>query len=337
MAFQILSLSGGGYLGLYTVTVLAELEKQFGAPIAAHFDLLAGTSVGGIIALGLAAERPASEIKKAFEENGFKIFSHRPAPTTRLGEWRDLARSFNSSKYDGIALRETIEAVVGNDMLIGDLLHPVIVPAVNLTKGKPQIFKTAHHETFKRDHHLRVADVGLATSAAPTYFPVAEIGDELFADGGLYANSPDLLALHEAEHFFGVAASDVRILSIGTTTTQFSFSHVGSRQLGIFGWGRRLAQTMISSQQMDVGYILQHKLQDRYVRIDEVQSKEQERDLGLDVATSNAQKTIRGVASGSVQTALNLPMLQQILGYNAPVPQFYYGRRTDHGNDGKGR
>ena len=79
MAFQILCLSGGGYLGLYTASVLAELENQLGGPIAAYFDLLAGTSVGGIIALGLAAETPASDIKESFESNGSRIFSLKPS------------------------------------------------------------------------------------------------------------------------------------------------------------------------------------------------------------------------------------------------------------------
>jgi patatin-like phospholipase/acyl hydrolase len=80
--FNILSLSGGGFLGLYTVSVLAGLEEVVGGPIARHFDLLAGTSVGGIIALGLAAEIPAHTIKEAFEQNGTAIFSGRPAPSS---------------------------------------------------------------------------------------------------------------------------------------------------------------------------------------------------------------------------------------------------------------
>ncbi len=324
MAFQILSLSGGGYLGLYTATVLADLERQVGRPLASCFDLLAGTSVGGIIALGLAAEHPADDIKGAFERNGTRIFSNRPAPTTKLSEWRDFLRSLFSSKYDGVALRETIVEIVGEDTIIGDLKHPVMVPVVNLTKGRPQVFKTDHHPTFKRDHRLKVVDVALATGAAPTYFPVAEIGDELFADGGLYGNSPDLMALHEAEHFFKIPAEEVRILSIGTTTSQFSFSHVGDRRLGLYGWRRRLAQTMISAQQADVGYIVGHRLGDRYLRIDHVQSKEQERDLGLDVATEDAQKTIRGMASGSYQAVLNAPMLEAMLSQYAPTPRFYY-------------
>src|SRR5277367_2880466 len=75
---------------------------------------------------------------------------------------------------------------------IGDLKHPCIVPTVCLTKGGPQIFKTDHHADFSRDHRLKAVDVALATSAAPSYFPIAEIDDGLYADGGLYANSPDL-------------------------------------------------------------------------------------------------------------------------------------------------
>jgi len=83
--FHVLSLSGGGFFGLYSVSVLAAIEKEAGRPLARNFDLLAGTSVGGIIALGLAAEVPAAEIKSAFERNGTAIFSERPAPTTRWG------------------------------------------------------------------------------------------------------------------------------------------------------------------------------------------------------------------------------------------------------------
>ena len=68
MPIQILSLSGGGYLGLYTAAVLAAIEERIKAPLATRFDLIAGTSVGGIIALGIANEVPAADIKKAFEE-----------------------------------------------------------------------------------------------------------------------------------------------------------------------------------------------------------------------------------------------------------------------------
>lgn len=326
MSFQILSLSGGGFLGLYSAAVLAELERTTGRPIASSCNLLAGTSVGGIVALGLAAGKAASEIQSAFEIHGQQIFSKRPPPTTSLGVFRDVIRSAFSSKYAAAALRETIEAIVGRDTRIGELHHPVMVPAVNLTKGKPQVFKTPHHPDFRLDLNLRVVDVALATSAAPTYFPLAEIGDSLFADGGLYANSPDILALHEATHFFKADEGSVRILSIGTTTAQFSFGHSKTRNFGIAHWfrGQRLTQVIIASQQKSVDDMLRHRLAERYVRLDTTQSKEQERMLGLDVATNEAQKTIRALASATVQENINKPMLQEMLKHQAQAPKYYY-------------
>jgi patatin-like phospholipase/acyl hydrolase len=305
--------------------VLAELEKLAGGAVARHFDLVAGTSVGGILALGLAAEIPAVDMKAAFERRGTDIFSRRPVPRSGLGKLWDLTRSALTPKYGAAALRATIEEFLGAERLLGDLPHRVIVPAVNLTKGKPQVFKTPHHETFKRDLHLRAVDVAMATSAAPTFFPIAEIGDELFADGGLYANSPDILALHEATHFLGADPGAISVLSVGTTTSQFSFSHVGGLRLGIIPWmkGQKLVQVILSSQQASVDYMLRHRLGDRYVRVDELQSKEQERELALDVATEDAQRTIRALAEASVRYLVNNPVLQAMLAQRASPPKFF--------------
>jgi patatin-like phospholipase/acyl hydrolase len=123
MPFQILSLSGGGFLGLYTITVLADLEERIGAPIASKFDLIAGTSVGGIIAIGLANEVPAATIKAAFEVQGPSIFSDRPPPKTAVGKAWDVMRSALTPKYKSSALRRTIVQIIGAETLIGDLKH----------------------------------------------------------------------------------------------------------------------------------------------------------------------------------------------------------------------
>jgi len=326
MPFQILSLSGGGYLGLYTIAVLTDLEERVGAPLASRFDLIAGTSVGGIIAIGIAGEVPAARIKEAFERDGARIFSGRKPPATTLAKLADVCRSLLSPKYDPGPLRATIVDIIGPDSLIGHLKHPCIVPTVCLTKGGPQIFKTDHHPDFSRDHRLKAVDVALATSAAPSYFPISEIDDGLYADGGLYANSPDLIAIHEAEHFFDVPLDDIRLLSIGTTTSKFSFAHGAGTRFGILNWaiGQRLVQAMISSQQQIVDNVARHRLGSRYVRLDMEQSREQEQALSLDSAHPDAQKTIRAMAAVTIQAAANNTGLSTILSHISAPPKFYH-------------
>lgn len=323
--FQILALSGGGFLGLYTATVLAELEASIGRPIAESFDLIAGTSVGGIIALGLAAQVPARDIKIAFENNGKRIFSNRQVPNSMLGTLRDIARFAFEPKYTGTALRETIQQIVGVEKKIGELQHRVIVPAVNVTKGEVQLFKTPHHPDFSRDLKLKLTDVALATSAAPTYFPLAEVGDWLFADGGLYANSPDILALHEAEHFLGASLDQIHVLSIGTTTARYSFAHQDGNALGAYHWlsNQRLTSVMLAAQQQSVHFMMKHRLGQRYIRLDHDQSKAQARHLALDVATVAAQRTIRGLAMSTVQNAIGDEAIKALLGHKALPPKFF--------------
>jgi patatin-like phospholipase/acyl hydrolase len=252
LAFQILSLSGGGYLGLYTACVLAELESSAARPLASCFDLIAGTSIGGIIALGLAKGTSAEAIRDSFINEGPKIFSVKPPPQTLVTKRWSLRVNATRAKYLSGALRRTIESIVGKDSKIGDLNHRVMIPTVNLTKGSPQVFKTDHHPTFVRDWKVPIVDVALATSAAPTFFPLHRIGGELFADGGLYANSPDELALHEAEYFLDQPRSGISVLSIGTTTAKFSFSNSAETDLGWMGWmdNQRLPRVMIASQQL---------------------------------------------------------------------------------------
>ena len=331
--FQVLALSGGGYLGLYTATILAELEASLGGPLLSDcFDLIAGTSVGGILALGVALGVPAGQMAKAFEERGEAIFSSRRAPSSFLASCSDLLRMSFGPKYDGIALRETIAGLVGEHTL-GDLRRPLLVPAVNMTKGGPQVFKTPHHPNFREDWKLRVTDVGMATSAAPTFFPLAPIGDEVFADGGLFANSPDVIALHEAEHFMAVPRERIRVLSVGTTTSKFSLSHTAGRNLGALGWAKRqrLLQAMIASQQQVADSMLRHGLGERYLRLDTVQSPEQVRDLALDVAHEGARRTIAGLARATHREAANNPALVEMLRHRSESRPFHYGPRAGKG------
>ncbi len=330
MQFNILCLSGGGYLGLYTASVLAELEQVNGRPIMESFDLVAGTSIGGIIALGLASGAPAASIRDTFIAHGRKIFSDRPAPQTGIGRKVDLLRSAGAAKYASEPLKTAIEEIVGADRKLGDLRHRVMVPAVNLTKGRPTVFKTAHHPTFLRDWRLSVCDVALATSAAPTYFPVHSIGGEMFADGGVYANAPDQLALHEAEHFLQQTTSEVRLLSIGTTTSRFSISNTTDPNMGWMAWmeGERLTSMMIASQQINADAMLRHRLGGNYQRIDHDRSPEQDRYLGLDIATAATSADLCGLAESSVRDHLGSGALAPFFEHRAAPPTFYHKREA---------
>ena len=262
MRFQILCLSGGGFRGLFAAEALAGLEDAAGVGLAQCFDLIAGTSIGGIIALGLAAGTPARRIADTFREHGKTVFAKAPVRGGGLAVFLALMGNARRARHRSEPLARLVSALTGEGAKVGDLKQRVIIPAVNLTKGRPQVFKTPHHPSFVRDHRLSLVDVALATSAAPTYFPLHAIGGELFADGGLYANAPDLLALHEAEHFLGRSIDDVHVLSVGTTTAQFSLAHATGADLGWLGWmkGQRLAQAMIGAQQINADAMLGHRL-----------------------------------------------------------------------------
>lgn len=238
-----------------------------------------------------------------------------------------------------------MDELVGEQVYVGDLRQRMIVPTVNLTKGSPQVFKTPHHDTFMRDWKLRVVDVALATSAAPTFFPLHTIGRERFADGGLYANSPDLLAVHEAIHFLGRGQAEIEVLSVGTTTSRFSFSGHLDSDMGIWDWmtEQRLFSAMIATQQMDADFQMRHRLGDRYVRIDSFPSPNQLPDMQLDNASESAKEVLLGLAHASIQD--HLPHLRSwgLFDHDAGEIDFlhrqeiaeYYSRvRSD---DGRGR
>lgn len=324
MPFQILSLSGGGFLGLYTASVLAMIEEQTGKPIVEAFDLIAGTSVGGIIALGLSSGRSAAEIRDAFLEDGADIFSARsPARGWLSSRWQ-IVTGLPSARYDPKNLRKTIDRIAGAGTKMCDLRRPTVIPSVNLTKGGPKVFKTGHHPRLVLDWRFDVVDVALATSAAPTYFPIHRIGNELFADGGMFANSPDLIALHEAEQFLGAKRDDIRLLSIGTTTTAFAFSSAAGVNLGSFGWmkNQRLPTVMIGSQQALSDDMVRHMLGDRYIRIDRALATDQMAELALDSASDVAKRDLQAAAASSIAEISDSMMLKSMLDHQAPQLTF---------------
>lgn len=298
--FRILSLAGGGYLGLYTACVLAELEARAGEPLGRRFDLIAGTSVGGILAIALAFEIPMAKIRTLFVEHGTKIFSSRGLPTNAVAKLRDLSRAVLGPKYNGMALSKALTAHLGRQTL-ADAKHALVVPAVDVTRSRTKVFKTPHVAASRGDEHVRAASVAMATSAAPAYFPSVRVGEGLYADGGLFAVAPDQVAMHEAMQFMRVAESRIRMLSIGTATANYRPASPVEESDGAVDWlsDGRLILTLISVQQQHVQAMMEDRLRDRYLHLDADWPAEAE--LGIDVATPRAAAVLKGLADATLR------------------------------------
>jgi len=321
--FQVLALSGGGFRGLYTAKILADLEADIDAPIASRFDLIAGTSVGGILALALAMEIPASRIVDMFTDHGAQIFRRR---WSLRGIWRAPLSS------------ETLKALLSEDGLfgrhvLGDCKHPVMIPSINYSTGRPSVFKTPHHSDFKRDHRHQLVDVALATSAAPGYFARHTFNDSQYVDGGLYANAPGLLALHEAQTFFHQASDNVHLLSVGSMSSKFTVDPRRNREGGTFDWGgfnpanmpRRLFGLSISVQESLTDFMLKHRLGDRYLHVDDDLTDQRARAVALDKADGAAQEALLGSASERSKICIGNEHCRLFLSHKSRQSVFYYG------------
>src|SRR5258708_4930392 len=168
--------------------------------------------------------------------------------------------------------------------------------------------------------------MAMETSAAPLYFPMAEVGNGYFIDGGVVANAPDLCAVHEAITFLDQKLDDIRLMSIGTTTSKFSLPSSAGRNFGVKHWleNQRLASTVISSQQQLVDFMLKHQLGTRYVRFDQTPSAEQVSDLGLDLATESRRRTLLGIADGCYQELCNDQRVVDMLAHRPDKPTFHH-------------
>lgn len=328
--FQMLALSGGGYRGLYTATVLAELERAAERPIARCFDLIAGTSVGGILALGLALELRASRLAELFERHGEEIFQ----PQSSLG-------GYTRARYSSDGLKKSLsDPSLFGDRLLGSAAHRVVVPAINYSSGQPVVFKTAHHPTFVRDHSLSVVDIALATSAAPFYFRRHLFGHNQYIDGGLFANAPGLVALHEAETFLNDACTveEIHLLSIGTMSSIFTANPDENSEGGVPDWGQghhpvqaaqRLFNIAISVQESFTSNILRHRLTDeRYTLLDDVLTPDRALAVTLDKTDAGAREVLIGAASERAKHALGNPKVMALLRHQPALPRFYNRNET---------
>ena len=236
--FRILSLDGGGIRGVYSAAFLGGLERKYlgGRSIAAYFDLIAGTSTGGILALGLAAEHTATDLCEFYIRQGQDIF---PVPRNNalpvLERWRRDAVQYFRYRYDRTALRHAVEGVFG-DKRFGEARVRLCIPAFDGRYGEVYVFKTPHHPDYRRDASDRMTKTALATSAAPTFFRPLRDGGYTFVDGGVWANNPIMVALVDALACFTLPRRLVRILSVGTGDEPYTVAHPQVSRGGKLAW-----------------------------------------------------------------------------------------------------
>ncbi len=271
--YRILALDGGGLRGIFTAAVLSEAEDAYGPRFMDSFDLLTGTSTGGIIALGLASGRTCREMLDFYREAGPQIFGRR-----RLGH------RFRGPKYDRRPLDRLLRNELGETTRMNDLNKAVCITAHELVRGTTRVWKDDHSPELRWGGDQLVWKVAAATSAAPSYFAPVQVGDaDSHVDGGVWGNNPAIVGITEAVRYAGRDLRDIRMLSIGTTSQPLRVaSHEKAVTMGFKDWmwkGLDLLQASSSMANDNQAQLLLHE--GGYLRLD----SESARKIKLDDAT----------------------------------------------------
>lgn len=215
---RILCIDGGGIKGACPASFLSSLEADLPEPIGRYFDLIAGTSTGGILAIGLALGLKAEELFSLYETKGPDIFGQ-SGHSDRLAAWfsnaRAALRHLTHPKHDLERLEAALRPIL-KEKRVGDAQTRLIVPAWDAGHNGVYIYKTAHHDRLSTDYKKPMLDAALATAAAPTYFKSHKSVDQVgLIDGGVWCNNPTGIAAVEAISLLGWQREDLRILSLG--------------------------------------------------------------------------------------------------------------------------
>ena len=264
--YRVVSIDGGGIRGLVTTILLQRiiatpgLENLFGT-----IDLVAGTSTGGLLALGIAHQLDLQRIREVYVEKGPKIFAD-----SWLDDLVDLGK-IRGADYDIKPLRRELRDLFG-DATLGSLRKRVLITAFDLDNESPK----AEERTWKpklfhnfpgpsSDRGALAADVGLYTSAAPTYFPSVDG----YIDGGVYASNPAMCALaqtQDARYRPTPSLNEVFLLSLGTGTS-LQYIKGNYHDWGYAQWVKPLINLMLDGTAGIADYQCSQILGDRYHRL----------------------------------------------------------------------
>lgn len=254
---NILCIDGGGMRGIIPIQILSALEtklreKGFEKSLAQSFDMIAGTSTGGLIALSLSCldDTPLSEIDNMYMTGGKEIFPKSKNPIAPL--WNLI-----TDKYSPEGLERILRSWFG-DKTMDQAKVPTLLVSYDLSKGKEMLFRSWDEKTYP------VCIAGRATSAAPTYFPVLEHEDMMLTDGGVIGNNPSVYAYFEAKKLWP-EAQRFNIISISTAGLIHKLEHTES---GFLNWADNILPLYGTAQKMNTDYVLSNITDVNYIRID---------------------------------------------------------------------
>lgn len=253
-SIKVLSIDGGGIRGIIPAVILGEIQKRLGRNLCEVFDLIAGTSTGGIIALGIGTTgnngQPYSpeELVDLYVHNGPAIFKK---------NWLTPAKVFILPKYSPDGL-ERVLAEFFKATAFSTALTPLLISSYDLRSQLPFFFKS-HLIAKKPNYNWPITSIARATSAAPTFFPPFSLvqGGENYAlvDGGVFVNNPAMAAYAEARSLYP-DSKEFLIVSVGTGDRQDSITYAAAREWGLVGWARQIIPVMMDSVSEAVDYQL---------------------------------------------------------------------------------
>lgn len=252
--WRILAIDGGGIRGIIPAVMLAEIERQLGLPICKIFDVVTGTSTGGILALGLCLPRlgskniplySAADIANHYINQGPIIF--KKSLLQHIKEW-----ILGGSQYSNSGIDSSLDFIFG-EAKIGQASTNVMIPTYDLEKRVPHFFKSWDKS---QDEQCLMKEIARATSAAPTYFtPTRMNGKGGFIDGGLIAMNPALCALVECRRY-AQPEDQFLVVSLGTGKYQRSYSYERAICWRPFDWAQVILDVIMDGAGTTTDYEL---------------------------------------------------------------------------------
>lgn len=306
--FKILSIDGGGIRGIFPACVLTELENRFlnGTSIGSCFDLITGTSTGGIIAVALAKGLSAKEIGRLYLEKGSVIFPPAAGPRG----WARRIKQLYRAVYCSDTLSLELDSILGDECL-KDCAARLCIPAFEGKHGEPWIYKTPHHPDYKLDAHTRLTTVAMATAAAPTYLKALQNQGYVMIDGGLFANNPIMVGVIDALSCYRLDRRQIEVLSIGCGGAPYKVGEQHFRG-GKWHWKNAVSAAVTASSQNAFGQASLLIGHDNILRIDA--AGEDAANIALD--DYNAAKRILPTLAASVVDELGNDVCARFLNQN---------------------